>query len=159
MKDSMLGRSLAIVVIMFVAPLTLSAQNFEGPQEDIDQILANSKAFSQAYMDLDYDALADAYTLDGKIFPGGSDIIEGRSDIRAEWVITNGSTIKLHELHTEEIKVLGDYAYDYGYYNGIGVSPDGTESAWGGKYVVVWQKSDGVWKMYIDIWNRRAPSE
>ena len=101
-----------------------------------------------------YDAVADAYTHDGKIFPGGAKIIEGKAAIKERWTIKNGSKTLHHQIFPEEIKFLGDYAYDYGYYEGITQSKEGKISEWKGKYVIVWRKVDDNWKMYLDILNR-----
>lgn len=145
-----------VALLLSIVAVPAASQTYSGPQEDIDAILSNVKSFSAAYMSGDYDAMAMAYTEDGKIMPNNTRIISGREDIRARWVLPDSMSIKLHEIHPEEIKVLGEHAYDYGYYNGITVNPDGSESAWKGKYVIVWQKVDGEWKMYLDIWNSVA---
>jgi ketosteroid isomerase-like protein len=128
--------------------------SFENNEIEKEKILANTKKFSQAYMNEDYDAIANAYTLDGKIFPNNTKIIEGREAIKKRWIITNGAKILHHQLDPEEIKFLGDYAYDYGYYNGKTQNKDKTISEWKGKYVVIWKKVGEDWKMYLDIWNR-----
>jgi ketosteroid isomerase-like protein len=52
-----------------------------------------------------------------------------------------------------EIKVNGDFAYDYGYYEGETLFTNGRSSRWIGKYVIVWKKENGKWKIYLDIWN------
>ncbi len=117
------------------------------------KIISNAEAFSQAYINADYDAMAETYTLDGKIFPNGTKIIEGQEAIKDRWIIRNGSKILHHKTVTEELKFLGDYAYDYGYYEGKTQKKDGSVSEWKGKYVIVWKKVAGDWKMYLDIWN------
>ena len=117
------------------------------------KILENARAFSQAYMDADYKAMANAYTVDGKIFPGGSQIIEGRKLIEERWTIRNGAKILKHVIHPEEVRIIGDYAYDYGYYEGQTQMSSGDISDWKGKYVIVWKKEAADWKMYLDIWN------
>ena len=96
-------------------------------------------------MSADYEAIADAYTKDGKIFPGGRKIMEGRDAILKYWTITNGAKILHHEINPEEITFLGDYAYDYGYYNGKTQQKDGNVSEWAGKYMIVWKKENGEW--------------
>ena len=60
----------------------LSAQQINGPKEDTQQILKLIQQFSEAVMASDYDAIANAYTTDGKIFPNNADIITGRADRR-----------------------------------------------------------------------------
>lgn len=97
--------------------------------------------------------IGNAYTLDAKIFPNNTSIIAGRKAIEDYWTPSGGSRIKYHNINPEEIKINGDEAYDFGYYEGISVSADGNESNWKGKYVIIWRKVEGEWKIYLDIWN------
>ena len=124
------------------------SQTYTGDPEEIQHILKNSKAFSSFVVASDYDKIANAYTADGKIFPGNRDIIEGREDIRAYWVLPEGMSVTYHKVTTEEVKIIGDEAYDYGYYEGKSKNAAGEESSWSGKYVIVWKKVDGNWLMY-----------
>jgi ketosteroid isomerase-like protein len=117
-------------------------------------ILKNTIAFSKAYMDADYEALANIYSEDGKIFPMGSDIVSGRDAIKKRWILPEGAKILHHKVTPSEIKIIGDYAYDYGYYEGKTRTTQQLEVAFEGKYVIVWKKHEGDWKIYLDIWNR-----
>lgn len=123
-------------------------------QQEKEIVLQHIDAFSKAYMNADFDAIANSYSLDAKIFPNGSDIIDGREAIKEKWVIKDGSKILNHKITPLEIKFLGDYAYDFGYYEGKIESKEGEKSDFRGKYVIVWKKVEGKWKMYLDIWNR-----
>lgn len=118
-----------------------------------ERILTAAKNFSKAYMQGDLDAIVNAYTDDGKIMPNNSSIIEGAEALATYWKLPDGVTIVHHELHPREINVIGNYAYDYGHYEGKTKSNDGALSDWQGKYVVVWKKVGDDWKMYLDIWN------
>ncbi|MDX1408305.1 MAG: nuclear transport factor 2 family protein [Saprospiraceae bacterium] len=131
-----------------------SAQQYIGDRQDIDQILANIRQFSQYYMDGAYSQLAECYTADGKIMPGGAPIIEGQEAIEKRWTLPEGVTVLKHVIHPKEIRVLDDHAYDYGYYEGETLLANGEKSSWKGKYVIVWRKEGGTWKIYLDIWNR-----
>lgn len=133
---------------------TSLAQTYIGDEEEIDQILKNTKVFSQHVMNSDYDRIAQAYTTDGKIMPNGPEIITGHDKIKAYWTLPEGTSTIYHEVSPEEIKIIDDHAYDYGYYKGTTRKPDGTEVSWKGKYVIVWRKEGNDWKIYLDIWNR-----
>ena len=146
-------KTLSLFSFLFLS-ITLSAQNFIGNQKDIDQILSNVKEFSASVMASDYEALTMAYTEDAKLFPTNQEIIEGHEAIRKFWDQPEGFQTKYHKIMAVEIKILGDEAYDYGYYEGTTLKPDGTEINWKGKYVVIWKKVDQDWKIYLDIWNR-----
>ncbi len=121
---------------------------------DKEIIEKNIKAFSKAYMELDYEGLANLYAEDGKIFPNNSDIISGRPAIKRKWILPEGMDIKYHKVTPSEIKIIDDYAYDYGYYEGASLNYKNEESPFKGKYVIVWKKVDNDWKIYLDIWNK-----
>ena len=144
-------------IVIITAILFFSFQGFSqtytGDQKEIDQILKNAASFSEYIINADYDKIAASYTEDGKIFPNKRKIIEGREKIRAYWVLPEGVSTVSHKVTASEIKVIGDEAYDYGYYEGATKSANGSISRWGGKYVIVWKKVNGDWKMYLDIWN------
>jgi len=120
------------------------------------KIVKATQHFSEAYMRQDYDAIANAYTADGKIFPNNAAIIEGRAAIKSRWVLPDGSKVIHHEILPEEIRFVGDHAYDYGYYRGQTKTKSGKLIDFKGKYVVIWKKENDLWKMYLDIWNRVA---
>ncbi len=120
-------------------------------------ILENIDNFSKALMAANYDAVVDAYTSDAKIFPGGRDILHGSEAIRNYWTPPADRKSKLifHKVHPKEIKIIGKEAYDWGYYEGKTQMEDGSISSWKGKYIITWKEVEaGVWKIYLDIWNR-----
>lgn len=146
--------SLLLACFMVITPILVKAQIYDGDSTEINLILSNIKQFSQAYMDGDFRKMAEAYTEDGKIMPNNTMIIEGHEAIYERWVLPEGVTILKHKVMPEEIKIIGDYAYDIGYYEGQTKQLDGNIASWKGKYVIVWQKVEDVWKIYVDIWNR-----
>ena len=145
-------KKISLISFLFLSWLATS-QVYSGEQEDIDHILSNIKDFSAAVMHSDYQSIGSAYTVDAKIFPNNVDIIQGREAIIKYWTLPKGLKTKYHKIIPSEIKVLGDEAYDYGYYEGTTLRANGTESNWKGKYVIVWKKIDQEWKIYLDIWN------
>lgn len=147
-------KNIIIFFLLFTGLVNTQAQTYIGDPADIDQILQNIKQFSGYVMTSDYEAIADAYTPDGKIFPDGSEIITGREGIKKYWILPEGVSTSWHNITPLEINVLGEYAHDHGTYEGKTKRKDGTEASWRGKYVIVWKKQDGTWKMYLDIWNR-----
>ena len=59
----------------------------------------------------------------------------------------------LHEVEPTEITIVDNIAYDLGYYNGKTQRKDGSVVTWKGKYLIVWKKVEGEWKIYADAWN------
>jgi len=142
-------------LLLLLFSISLYAQEYSGKGEDINKILENVKSFSAAYVGADYDKLTSFYSTDGKIFPAGSDIIVGHEAIKRRWTLPKGVKITSHEVTPKEIKIIEDYAYDYGYYKGRSTNKKG-ENTFKGKYVIIWKKVANDWKIYLDIWNNIA---
>ncbi|MFS4469697.1 YybH family protein [Maribacter sp. 2210JD10-5] len=128
------------------------AQEYIGSKNDINQIIENTKHFSEYVMASDYEMIAASYTEDAKIFPNNTKILEGE-DIIKYWTLPEGVNTAYHKISQSEITVVENTAYDYGYYEGKTKHKDGRTSSWKGKYVIVWKKVNDQWKMYLDIWN------
>ena len=118
------------------------------------QIRTQIAAFSQHLMNSDWEAVAASYTEDAKLMPPGQDIIQGRAAIQQIW--EKGGKVYYHKITPSEIVITGnDTAYDWGYYEGRSPDKEGKETAWKGKYIILWkQTAPGEWKIYADIWNR-----
>ena len=123
-------------------------------QEEVFKVVKNIISFSKYYTSQNYDALANAYSGDGVILPPGADIIKGREAIKKRWILPEGVKVPYHKIKPIEIKIINDFAYDIGYYEGRTIRKNGSEVSWKGKYLIVWKKEDGDWKIYADAWNR-----
>ncbi len=136
----------------FITLLAFSQKN-ETAETAIRRNIAD---FSKNLVAGNIDGLLAAYTDDAKIFPHGRDILQGH-DLRSYWTppADRKSRTSYHRILPEEIKILGNEAYDWGYYEGKTLGEDGRETEWKGKYVIIWKEvEEGVWKIYLDIWNR-----
>jgi len=141
-------------LLLITGSFQMYSQSYEGNPDDINDITENIKKFSEHYTSGDYDALANSYTNDGVILPPGADLIKGREAIKQRWILPEAVSVPHHKITPMEINVLGDYAYDIGYYEGRTIRKDGSEVSWKGKYLIVWKKEEGEWKIYADAWNR-----
>lgn len=112
-----------------------------------------SQNFSKAYINGDIDGIMNSYTADAKIFPNNREILDGEALKRYWMPRNNGYKTIHHKITSKEIKFFGDFAHDYGYYEGKTQGEDGAVSDWKGKYLVIWKKEAGIWRMYLDIWN------
>lgn len=138
-----------LLAILILEMITQSSAQNEEPR-----IREKIREFSKLLMEGSRAELLNLYTKDGKIFPTDREILEG-NDLANYWNPEKTSTWRTsyHKITPVEIKILGNDAYDYGYYEET--STNGEESTnWKGKYVIIWRKEDGIWKIYLDIWNR-----
>jgi ketosteroid isomerase-like protein len=105
----------------------------------------------------DATALAKLYSSTGQVLPTGSDAIEGTADIATFWQSVFDSGVAEAVLETLEITELGDTAVEVGRYSLI--ATDG-QIADNGKYIVIWKKENGAWKLHRDIFNSsQAPPQ
>jgi ketosteroid isomerase-like protein len=100
------------------------------------------------------DSICYLYTQDAKLIPPGRTFVKGNEDICEFWKPDTSRTTVYHKTIPHEISIYGYTAYDYGTYEGRSRYSDGTEQDWQGKYLIIWKKENGVWKMYLDAWNR-----
>jgi uncharacterized protein (TIGR02246 family) len=115
---------------------------------------AANKGFIAAYARHDAAGVAGFYSTTAEAFPPGGDIVKGRDAIQKLWQGVMDSGIAAADLKTIEVQGEGNLAYEVGTY--AMKSKDG-KVADRGKYVVVWLKEGGQWKLHRDIWNTTMP--
>ncbi len=118
------------------------------PQEVAD-------AWVERYELHDAAGLAALYTEDAQLLPPDAEIVSGRAAIQEFFARENPPGSAGIEIATIETRVFGDYAYRQGTVRFQG--PDG-EAVSAGKFIGLWKKADGEWRIYRDIWNTNAPS-
>ena len=137
-------RAFALVVIL-IAGLSgpASAQKAE-----IER--ANAK-WVEFFNKGDFAAIASLYADDAVAFPPGSPMVRGKSAIGAMWKGLAGQ-VSDPKIVTIEVKPLGRFAArEIGTFSLKTKEPTPKELS--GKYVVVWEKIGGRWKLAADIWN------
>jgi len=119
--------------------------------QDKTTIQSLNDRFAQSFNAGDGAAVAALYTDDAVILPPGGEMMKGRSAIQAFW---KGATEQLGDgkLTTVDVKPLGsEAAREIGTFSFRTKAPQPQEIT--GKYVVVWEKVGGDWKLATDIWN------
>lgn len=115
-----------------------------------DLIKANNKALGAAVAAGDAKAVGKMYTSRAKLMPPSADFFKGTKAITAFWQGAIDMGIRGATLKSVEVEQLGTTAIEVGTYTLA--SADGTVLD-KGKYVVVWKKDGGVWKLHHDIFN------
>jgi uncharacterized protein (TIGR02246 family) len=119
-----------------------------------DSIAAANQAFMTAFGEGDSARMAALYTPDGQLAPSNSDVIEGTEAIAAFWQAVIDMGLKSATLETIELEEYGDTSVEQGRYqlgDGQGNIADH------GKYIVIWKRDGGGWKLHRDIWNTSIP--
>jgi len=95
-------------------------------------------------------ALDKIYTIDARILPPGTPMVEGRDNIKAFWSqAIAGMDVKSVTLTSVDADFSGDSVVELGRAE-IATNSGHTVAV---KYVVHWKQEDGLWKWHTDIWN------
>jgi uncharacterized protein (TIGR02246 family) len=99
----------------------------------------------------DFEGVGQLYTIDATAFPPGSAIVKGRAAIGAMWKGL-AEQVSNPKLTTLEVKRMGPSTVrEIGTFNLTTKGP--TPKDISGKYLVVWERVRGEWKLAADIWN------
>lgn len=144
-------KSLLLLILSLASYQVLSATN----NADQLAISAQAKAFSQAFVNGDIETIMAIYSPNAKIINGNDNIENDINVIRGYWTpnLKSSWQLKWHKTQSDELIIDGQLASDIGYYSGLSMNEDGRESQFGGAYVIVWRKIDGVWRIHLDMWN------
>ena len=121
-----------------------------------EAIAAINKRFMAASEAGDGAAVAALYTDDASFLPPHCPAIVGPQAI-AEFAqeIFDAGVAKI-ELRSIDVEEHGDVAFEEGRYRLVAADGDLVDE---GKYVVIWKRTDGTWKLHKDIFNSDHPTE
>jgi ketosteroid isomerase-like protein len=143
-------KSLMLIVVLALLTLNVAAQ--ANPRAVIE---AEGKKFTAALKKGDAAALANMYTTDAKAMPPNDEIAQGRAAIQKVWQGAIDAGMRDLTFEVLEVEKKGDSLYEVGKYKLNGA--DGKQMDHG-KYLVVWKREGGQWKLHRDIWNSSMPA-
>ena len=120
-----------------------------------EAIAAANDRFGEAFRRGSAADLAAAYTPDGRLLPPNFPPVDGTDAIRAFWGAVLEMGIRDARLESIEVEAFGDTAVEVGRYH---LYVEGGAEANNGKYVVIWKKLAGGWRLHRDIWNSCKPA-
>lgn len=112
-------------------------------------IAASNDAFMAAFTKGDSTGVAACYATDGKIMPAGMPAIEGQAGISGFVAASVHMGLKDFKLSTSNVWGGEELVGEEGTYTLT--AADGT-AVDNGKYIVLWKKENGAWKMFRDVW-------
>ena len=97
--------------------LIISAASIAQAQDPVRKAIeANSKQFIEAFNKGDAAAVANMYTVDARVLPPNSDMIEGRANIQKFWQGAMTAGVKMVSLETAQVETTGNIAVEIGRY-------------------------------------------
>jgi uncharacterized protein (TIGR02246 family) len=115
-------------------------------------IAAVNRQFEDAARKGDLDWLASLYTFDAIALPPDGPIVKGRDNIKQMWgALAQQVGLKDVRLDTLDFEQAGDTGHEVG--EATLTLSSGTAVM---KFVVVWKKVEGQWRLHRDIWNTKG---
>ena len=122
------------------------------PRSDVE--VANRR-FMEAFGRGDAASVARIYTSGAELLPAHSDFVAGTSAIQSFWQGVMDMGIQEVILETLEVEPHDDTAYEVGRFT---LKVAGGQLADTGKYLVIWKRDGGSWKLHRDIWTTSQPA-
>ena len=136
-----------VLIIVLVFSIQCTTQQ-EDPAKLLEEITAANKVFMETFKAGDAAVLSSLYTEDGKVLPPNAGIIEGKEAMQAFWQAVMDMGVKEGVLEIVEVEGHGDTAIEVSRFQMK--DTDGNVLNYG-KYIVVWKKVDGKWKLRFEV--------
>jgi ketosteroid isomerase-like protein len=114
-------------------------------------IMALEREWSAKFQEKDIDWIVNLHATNGRQFPPNAEPVVGREALRAQWAAM-GALDASWEPTEAHVSASGDMAYDFGIAT-INTPEGPTQS----KYLVVWTREDGEWKVAVDMFSPNQP--
>jgi len=121
----------------------------------IKRIAAANENFMAAFSSGDAAGVAALYTEDGQVLPPNADVVTGQKAIKRFWQAVMDMGITEVKLEIVEVGDHGDTAIEVSTFELLIKTGDVVDN---GKYIVIWKKEDGRWKLHRDIFNSSMPA-
>jgi uncharacterized protein (TIGR02246 family) len=153
-------KKLLAITVLLLAACGSSQMSSDTQSRDAESYIKTGEAaFATAMRANDMDAIVNMYTADATLMPPNLPAAHGPNAIRATWTGFLGQFSSTDiTLTADDVQQSGDLAAETGRYM-VHVVPKGTTATVtdSGKYIVVWKKTDGRWKISRDIFNSDLP--
>jgi len=143
-----------INILIILILLTNCAPKEEDNLKVRNEIASANENFMTAFSQSDTAALAALYTENGQVLPPNSKFVTGKEAIQTFWQALIDMGIKEVKLEIIEVEGHGNTAIEVSNFT---LQGEGGQVFDKGKYIVIWKKVDGQWKLHRDIFNSSMP--
>jgi ketosteroid isomerase-like protein len=146
-----------LITLLVTAPFAhAQPKSTAQTQPASEAIVAANKEFEAAHLRGDAAAIAAQYAENAQILWPDRDIIQGRKAIEEAWRKDIAGPGRKAKLTTLEIEQHGDWAFETG--KMLVTAPDG-KVIYDGKYLCIWKRENGHWKIHRDVSNNNPPAK
>jgi uncharacterized protein (TIGR02246 family) len=106
----------------------------------------------------DADAYAANFADDSLSLPGLGPIVRGRDSIRVA-MLDSFRSVRFDEAETtpSDLRAFGDVAFEAGQYRFVVTNGNGRPQVLTGRYLVIWRREQGAWRIAVDAAQPGAP--
>jgi uncharacterized protein (TIGR02246 family) len=113
-----------------------------------------NRMFEDAVRAKDPDRIASLYTGNAMVLPPDGPVVRGQDGVRQLWTsVIKDMGLRDVTLKTIDLDVQDDSACEVGQATLTLEPPGGQRATVNVKYVVVWRRFSGEWRLHRDIWN------
>jgi uncharacterized protein (TIGR02246 family) len=124
----------------------------------VREIKALRQAFAKAAVRHDLEAVAGVFARDAIILPPDAEMVKGRDAILKHWKGAFDGGLSGLKITPTDIQVIGDVAIEIGHAT-LAMAPAGAAATEAKvKYMEIWKKVRGQWRVYRGTWNARSPA-
>jgi len=151
----------ALATFLLTLPVLLFVSCERAPEDTAEvrwAIEAITEQYADAFKRGDAAAIAALYTEEARVLPPNGLTVVGREAIQNFYQgAIDACGCDDFQLTTLEVGVVRDLAYEIGEYTSTIQPEEGEAIRDQGKYVAIWKRENGEWKLDVDIWNSRLP--
>ena len=115
----------------------------------------DNKKFGEEFSRGDATALGAHYAVDAESLPPNGEPVKGRDVIASMWAGTIKMGMKSFTATTTDLTGDDEVLAEQGNYQ---IAAANNQVVDKGKYIVIWKKEEGKWKIHRDIWNTSMAS-
>lgn len=141
------------VTLSFALLIGLLINGCEHPQQSLPHTATS--ALETAYNSNDAEACVAVFTEDGAVLPDNAPILNGKDAI-GEYFKENVNRDLTYDTQSTLSVVSGDIAFEQGTYQVRNIAQGRDVEV--GKYLNIFKKVNGEWKIYRNIWNTDEPT-
>jgi ketosteroid isomerase-like protein len=141
-----------IQLCIFALSFTMYTTSVSAQKDVSAEIINANENFMNHFNGGDAENLVALYTEDARVLPPNSPVVTGMDNLKNMWGGMIETGIKV-ELKTVSADGFGKTAVEEGTYT-IFAGDDVVDV---GKYIVIWKKEKGTWKLHQDIFNSDNP--
>ena len=150
----MMKKVIALAALMVFAFIMSGISNTDA--SDTKKSLSGTiEDWMTTYKRGDAAGMAALYTRNGQILPPNGDFVTGTQAIQTFWQALMDMGVKEVELETVETEGHGNTAIEVGKFTLYGDQEQVIDK---GKYIVIWKKEAGQWRLHRDIFNSSTPA-